>query len=182
MHAREAVPPVDAALRDWEYESPDSDEDPESLHDLIVKRVDPLLQMHPGWTDYFQCKARPQTCGNVLVQYRFVQGLIKKYVGQPAPFRTSSHPIEASHILAALSIDDSRFAADSEEMLRLLDWYGPDGSRLQDQRVMEMLADQTLPIANAKPIKRLVRLLRDIDQSWQQRSTLADHTQRLPST
>lgn len=177
--------PLSASGREWEYESPDSgdEKNPTVLHDLIAKRVDPLLQMNDGWIDFFDARARPQTVANVLAQYRFVHQLFLKYAGQRVPFKRARHYIEKvgilelgvflnanfsekSHIVAALLIDEDRFAQDCTETLRLLGLYGPEGSRLQDPRVSDMIADDTLPVYNAKPIKRLVRLLREIDEAW----------------
>ena len=69
-----------------DYESFSSDEESEPLHDRIVKRVDPLLQEHAEWTTYHQSSGRPPTVSNVLTQYRFVQDLIDRHVGQRVPF------------------------------------------------------------------------------------------------
>lgn len=93
--------PLSASGREWEYDSPDSgdEKNPTVLHDLIAKRVDPMLQMNDGWTGFFDAKARPQTVANVLAQYRFVHQLFLKYAGQRVPFKTARHYIEKVGVL-----------------------------------------------------------------------------------
>lgn len=66
----------------------------------------------------------------------------------------------------ALCIDDPKFAADCKETLEFLDFYGPLGRRGEDPRVIAVLNDQAPVAYNAKPIKRLLRLLREVHEDW----------------
>lgn len=59
-----------------------------------------------------------------------------------------------------------KFAADCSETLKLLALYGPDGSRLQDPTILEMVADSSNPKPDRKPIKILLHKLRAVDQEW----------------
>lgn len=52
------------------------------------------------------------------------------------------------------------------ETLRLLEFYGPKGSRLQDPRVGAMVAGDTPAIYTAKSITSLIGLLQEIDRVW----------------
>lgn len=65
-----------------------------------------------------------------------------------------------SHVLAALHLDE-RWGLACQETIRLLDLYGGED---QDPRITEILNDQSTPTYNAKPIKRLLHLLREIHQ------------------
>ena len=68
--------------------------------------------------------------------------------------------------MEALSIEDPRFPMDCAETLRLLRLYGPDGKRLQHPKVIEMMNDDSPPEYNAKPMKRFLRLLKEVDQQY----------------
>lgn len=74
-----------------------------------------------------------------------------------------------SHITQALKIDDPKFVSNCTETLKLLDLYGINGKNREDPTVVEMLTNESDPEYNAKPIKRLLHLLRDIDEAWKKR-------------
>jgi len=147
------------------YESPGSDEEPEELHETISKAIDVVMQKDPGWVDFFRAKAAPQRASDVLKQYQFVQRMTNEWVGKRSPFK-SHHIIEASHIIRALRIDDLKFSSACTETLALFALYGPGGTRYEDSRIVAMVNDMSIPEYNAKPIKRMLHLLRDIDESW----------------
>ncbi|KAK7053356.1 hypothetical protein VNI00_003982 [Paramarasmius palmivorus] len=148
--------PLDAHLQQWEYESPDTDEEPEKLNRLIADRIDPLLQTHEKeWEEFFSCKSQPQHVPSMLAQYQFVQKMADK--------------IQMSHILDALHADTRnypKFGDECTETLKLLAFYGPEGTRKQDPRIKEMMQDRSEPEYGAKPIKRFLHLLRKIDDEW----------------
>ncbi|KAL1670023.1 hypothetical protein EV122DRAFT_224626, partial [Schizophyllum commune] len=102
----------------------------------------------------------------ILAQYEIAHEMIVKYVGRDAPFRSCRHKVETTHIMEALSIEDPRFPVDCAEVLRLLRLYGPDGKRLQHPKVIEMMNDDSPPEYNAKPMKRFLRLLKEVDQQY----------------
>jgi hypothetical protein len=60
---------------------------------------------------------------------------------------------------------DPQWGSDCTETLHLLSLYGPDGSRYEDSRVSDMLMVNDPP-PTARPSKRLLRLLREIDKTW----------------
>lgn len=78
------------------------------------------------------------------------------------------------HIIIALQMTSEplpeKWASDCTETLKLLELYGPGGSRLQNPAVKKMIDDETDPPYNAKPIKRLLRLLREIDEEYNTKS------------
>ena len=61
--------------------------------------------------------------------------------------------------------DDGKFASNCKETLQLLSLYGEEGSRGQDPEVIKLLQETTL-LYNAKPIKRLLKLLREAHTKW----------------
>ena len=76
------------------YDSPVEDDDPETVHELVSKATDSLLQKDSGWALFFRAKAAPQNCQQVLKQYQFVQRMMDKWVGEIAPFKSVHHEIE----------------------------------------------------------------------------------------
>ncbi|KAK0504702.1 hypothetical protein EDD18DRAFT_1126016 [Armillaria luteobubalina] len=69
------APSVDKFGREWEYDSPDSDDDEADVFDKICKRLDPLLQDDKEWTEMFKWRSLPQSVPRVLKEYQFVQRL-----------------------------------------------------------------------------------------------------------
>ncbi|KAJ8696741.1 hypothetical protein PTI98_006587 [Pleurotus ostreatus] len=151
------MPP--APPRGYHTPTPEADED--EIHEMISKSISPILEQDRSWAEFFQWKASPQTASIVLKQYRWVKSMIDAYSGKPTPnLKSRVFTIEESHVLAALHLDE-RWGLACQETLRLLDLYGGED---QDPRITEILNDQSTPTYNAKPIKRLLHLLREIHQ------------------
>ncbi|KAF9465017.1 hypothetical protein BDZ94DRAFT_1320616 [Collybia nuda] len=151
------------------YDSPTSDQESEEIHQLVSTATDSLIRKETGLAEFFRARAAPQRASEVLKQYRFVQKLIDKLVDKKAPFSTAYHLIQPSHIAQALKIDDPKFVSNCTETLVLLELYGINGKRGEDPAVINILNDETDPEYNAKPIKRLLHLLRNIDEAWKKR-------------
>ncbi|KAJ7497399.1 hypothetical protein FB451DRAFT_1211336 [Mycena latifolia] len=148
-----------------ESESSES-EDESDIDARISKEVDALIQHEPTWVDYFKLSAKPRSASAVLREYGIVQGLVDKWVGKPVP---SGPLIQKSHIAQALQIEEperTRYMSDCAEILHLIALYGPEGRRLRDPEVVEKANDDSNPPYNAKPIKKLLKLLRKIDEQW----------------
>ncbi|KAG5635415.1 hypothetical protein H0H81_011335 [Sphagnurus paluster] len=151
---------------DSRFESPDLDNSPDDVHRLVSEAMDQLLQDDDEWMEFYQAKAalKPHRAMDVLKQYRFVKRMIDQWAGQQAPFRTFQ-----SHITRALKIEEpENFASVCVETLALLQLYGPKGKHFEDPRVVEMINDRRKPEYNAKPIKRLLHLMQDIDKKWKE--------------
>ncbi|KAJ7703093.1 hypothetical protein B0H17DRAFT_86354 [Mycena rosella] len=141
-------------------------EDEADIHASVSEEVDKLIQDEPSWTDYFRVSAKPRSAPVVLKEYAIVQGFVDNWVGKPVP---SGALIEKSHIAQALQIEEqdrARYMLDCGETLRLMALYGPEGQRLQDPEVVEKANDDSDPAYNTKPIKRLLKLLRQVDDRW----------------
>jgi hypothetical protein len=67
-------------------------------------------------------------------------------------------------VLNALYLD-TRWGAECTETLELLELYGPDGERYEDERIAGMIEDTSTPMG--RPVKRLLRLLKQIDKDWE---------------
>ncbi|KAJ7178427.1 hypothetical protein C8R43DRAFT_458456 [Mycena crocata] len=147
-------------------ESESDSDDSGAKHDQVVREVDELIQQDSTWVEYFKISAKPRSAANVLKEYRIVQGFIDKWTGKQTP---SGSLIETSHIAQALQIDQKdcdKYMSDCSETLHLIGLYGAEGQRLQDPDVGEKAKDETEPSYNEKPIKRLLRLLRQVDEKW----------------
>jgi hypothetical protein len=74
------------------YESPCSGDEPDKIEFAIRKVVDKLIQRddQDKWKGFFKLKGSLETASNMVARYRFVQDLIDKYVGQAAPFKSTS--------------------------------------------------------------------------------------------
>ncbi|KAJ7091283.1 hypothetical protein C8R44DRAFT_817550 [Mycena epipterygia] len=145
-------------------------EDESTIHARVVKEVDELIQQESTWIDYFKISAKPRSAAALLKEYEIVQGFVDKWVGKPVPSGTL---IENFHIAQALQMEADKcveYMSDCTETLRLMALYGPEGRRLQDPEVVEKASDDSEPAYGANPIRRLLKLLRKIDQQW-----VADH-------
>lgn len=65
-----------------------------------------------------------------------------------------------------LEDEDGKLASNIKETVELVELYGRKGARLQHPEVIKLLDDNTPPIDYAKPIKRLLHLLRRINDEW----------------
>ena len=66
-------------------------------------------------------------------------------------------------MLAALDLDEGWYKT-CAETLRLLERYGPGGRRAEDARVVAMVND------DRQNMRRLQRMLREIDADWELRN------------
>ncbi|KIK67307.1 hypothetical protein GYMLUDRAFT_863897 [Collybiopsis luxurians FD-317 M1] len=184
---------VTGTAQEWnfDYETPTSDDDTD-LDKKIVNRIDPMLQNHPDWQKVFQVRSRLPRVPAYVELYRMLKTFFDQYEGRRAPFkRNRSIRIRKIHILKALGVlkeddefsdlaDADKFCANCYETLTLLELYGPEGTRLQDSEVKEMLENNSPPEKYAKPQKRFLRKLREIDEKWNlehQQSILGEGSQ-----
>ncbi|KAG5731971.1 hypothetical protein E4T56_gene18243 [Termitomyces sp. T112] len=152
------------------FKSPDDDDSLEEVDRLITEAVDQIIQEDEEWTVFFRVKAahEPHRAMDVLAQYRIVKRMLDMYVGKKVPFRSFKARIEPKHITQALKIEDPKFSSNCVETLHLLELYGENGRHYRDPRVIEIAKDTSMPEYNAKPIKRLLHLMQDIDKEWQE--------------
>ncbi|KAG6845892.1 hypothetical protein H0H87_000698 [Tephrocybe sp. NHM501043] len=176
------------------FQSPVLGDPPEEVQRQIVTAVDTIIQEDEKWFDFFRFKgsAEPHRAMDVLEQYHIVKHMLGKFAGKKLPFHSFKAKIEPvncwteSHITQALKIDDPNFASVCLETLDLLDLYGENGRHYADPRVIEIVKDSRTPEYNAKPIKRLLHLMRDIDKKWKEEhapvpsSSEKRHTARVP--
>ncbi|EFI28142.1 hypothetical protein CC1G_14169 [Coprinopsis cinerea okayama7 len=152
------------------YETPDSDAEPDEVDKAICKATSQLLLKDPGWKEYFKFRGRPASVPNMLHQYRFVKRLMDEFAGMTAPFQSRHFLIEEKHIIGGLHIEDEdgKFASSCKETLGLLELYGPGGKCYENPEVVKLVNNNDPPEYNAKPIKRLLHLLRDVDKKWKE--------------
>ncbi|KAG6903023.1 hypothetical protein C0995_007456 [Termitomyces sp. Mi166 len=153
------------------FKSPDLDDPLEEVDRLITEVVDQIVQEEEEWTAFFRARAahEPHRAMDVLKQYKIVKRMLDTFVGKKVPFKSFKAKIEP-----ALKIEDVRFSSDCVETLRLLDLYGENGRHYTDPRVIEMVKDTSTPEYNAKPIKRLLHLMQDIDKKWKEEHSSAE--------
>ncbi|KAK2463201.1 hypothetical protein APHAL10511_004856 [Amanita phalloides] len=146
------------------YESPSTDEDPSRLYDMIVRAVEIIIQKQPDGPAYFEW--RVGHLPDLIKACGFIQRIMDELVGELAPFRTKTHEIRKTHILAALRLEP-KMANDCTEIIKLLKLYGENGTRGYDGRVQEMIArDDPKPY---KHLKQLLHLLRNIHEEWKRK-------------
>jgi hypothetical protein len=92
--------PVHGAIpREYrEYDSPNSDHEPDEVHTLVSKATDTLIQKTAKWVVFFKARAAPQRVSEVLKQYQYVQKVMDELVGKKAPFVKAHYLIEAVRI------------------------------------------------------------------------------------
>lgn len=67
---------------------------------------------------------------------------------------------------------EAKYSSACTETLTLLALYGPQGQHYEDSRIVAMVNDNSDPERNAQPIKRMLRLLREIDERWKEEHPL----------
>ncbi|KAF8633384.1 hypothetical protein AX17_004555 [Amanita inopinata Kibby_2008] len=159
------------------YDSPTSDVDPNTLYDLMVRAVESIIHKQSEWPAFPTW--RSSTLPDLLKAYKFMQRMMDELVGELAPFRSKSHEIRKSHVLAALRVEP-KVAAECTETLKLLKLYGEKGTRNQDSRAIGMINRAVPYRISEKPQKRLLRLLRSIHDDWKQNHAGA-HSETMAS-
>ncbi|KAH7925943.1 hypothetical protein BV22DRAFT_1064026 [Leucogyrophana mollusca] len=160
---RSLSPPVMGRLAD----------SPEERDDAITNYIRSAVENDPVWIQYMQSKAKPQRVSEVLFQYRFVQGKVQQLAGDTTPPYWDGAPncrVEKEHVWRVLRLSP-QWGAECQETLALVNFYGRNGTRYEDSRIVALM-DSTEP-PKEKAMKHFVKLLRSIDAGWVQDNTRA---------
>ncbi|KIJ67882.1 hypothetical protein HYDPIDRAFT_25345 [Hydnomerulius pinastri MD-312] len=155
---RPLTPPIPGRLADT----------PEEKDEAIANYIRSHIENHPGWIQYMQSKAKPQRVSEVLNQYRFVDDRVRELTGRKTPAHWDGAPnsvVEKEHVWRVLKLEP-KWGAECQETISLIKFYGKNGSRYEDSRVVDMINDTATP--KAKNIERFLRLLRNVDESFTQ--------------
>ncbi|KAJ8076563.1 hypothetical protein PM082_000986 [Marasmius tenuissimus] len=160
---------VKKLLPDPHYPDPDPAADQETIEGCIVDQADRVVQLDEEWNSWFSWKNKKTVAARVKM-YRFIKKMADQWVGRRVPFQSmNNHRFELRHILQALMVnDDPKIGDECKETLKLLDFYGPEGTRSQDPRVIQDLRNEETPASNANLPKRFLKLLRKVDTEWVQ--------------
>lgn len=165
-HQQPASNGPDAASGSSSHQPPTRNE----INDAIVAWVKPQIEEHSEWMAYMKSKAFPLTASVAISQYRFVQGRVEFFHGSTTPPDLPVAPkqrIGKPHVLKAMNLT-TQWGAECSETLRLVDMYGPKGSRYPDSRVVDILQEDPKkgPLPPGSAPKRLLNLLREIHNDW----------------
>ncbi|KAG8214023.1 hypothetical protein J3R82DRAFT_10778 [Butyriboletus roseoflavus] len=130
---RVLTPPIPGRLADTQEEKDEA----------IANYIRSHIENHPGWIEYMQSKARPQRVSEVLKQYTFVEDRVRELIGRKTPAHWDGAPnsyVEKEHVWRVLKLD-TKWGKECEETLVLVMFYGKNGSRYEDSRVVDMIND-----------------------------------------
>ncbi|KIY53962.1 hypothetical protein FISHEDRAFT_32319, partial [Fistulina hepatica ATCC 64428] len=104
----------------------------------------------------------------LISRYKLFNEFRHEFVGQLAPFRHSQCEIEERHIISALKIQEPNFGYLCTETLRLFRYYGLEGKREENHRVMDMYEDIEDPPfgAGTRLARKFLRVLQEVDGEW----------------
>ncbi|KAF8557587.1 hypothetical protein OG21DRAFT_1505085 [Imleria badia] len=138
----------------------------EEKDEAIANYIRSHIENHTGWMEYMQSKANPQRVSEVLKQYAFVEDQIRELIGRKTPPHWDGAPnsyVERYHIWRVLKLD-RKWGEECEETLLLVAFYGKNGSRYEDARVVDMINDMSPPRANT--MDKFLLFLRSVDESF----------------
>ncbi|KAH7888603.1 hypothetical protein F5I97DRAFT_2003561 [Phlebopus sp. FC_14] len=138
----------------------------EEKDEAIVNYVRPHVENHPQWIQYIQSKAKSQRVSEVLKQYHFVEDRVRELAGQKTPAHWDGAPnctVVKEHVWKVLKVD-IKWGENCQETLSLVEFYGKNGTRYEDSRVIRMIEDTAPP--KPKAMERFVRLLKNIDDDY----------------
>ncbi|KAF8893958.1 hypothetical protein BD779DRAFT_1504467 [Infundibulicybe gibba] len=144
------------------YDSPRSDDEPDEF------------QTDNDWERVFISMACSQRVADILEQYRLVQMMVDRWTNRRAAFDSFYYPMKKEDIIRAFKIEDPNYGSHCTETLALLSLYGSGGRRLENRKVIDLVNDKSIPAPNSKPIKQLLRLLREIDTEWKDKHPAGD--------
>ncbi|KAF8134571.1 hypothetical protein EV363DRAFT_1161141 [Boletus edulis] len=139
---------------------------PEERDEAIANYIRSRIENHPKWMEYMQAKAGPQRVSEVLKQYAFVEDRIREFIGRRTPAHWDGAPnsyVEKHHVWRVLNLDPN-WGEECQAVSLLVGFYGENGSRYEDSRVVDMINDASVPKANA--MERFIRLLRHVDEGF----------------
>ncbi|KIK97365.1 hypothetical protein PAXRUDRAFT_230135 [Paxillus rubicundulus Ve08.2h10] len=153
---RPLTPPIPGRLADTQ----------EERDEAIANYIRSHIENHPGWMQYMQSKAKPQRVSEVLNQYQFVEDRVRELIGRKTPAHWDGAPncyVENGHVWRVFKLD-ANWGATCQETLSLVTYYGKNGSRYEDSRVVDHINDTSAP--TARTLERFFRLLRNVDANY----------------
>ncbi|KAF8842999.1 hypothetical protein BDN67DRAFT_964880 [Paxillus ammoniavirescens] len=153
---RPLTPPIPGRVADTQ----------EERDEAIANYIRSHIENHPGWMQYMQSKAKPQRVSEVLNQYQFVEERVRELTGRKTPAHWDGAPncvVQDEHVWRVLKLD-ANWGAKCQETLSLVTYYGKNGSRYEDSRVVDMINDTSAP--KTKTMERFFRLLRNVDENF----------------
>ncbi|KAF4620727.1 hypothetical protein D9613_000763 [Agrocybe pediades] len=122
-----------------------------------------------GFQDFFRAKGGNRVC-DIWSQYRYFKKLVATFVGRRID--RFELPISELHLLQTLKVEDGpTFLDEYKETMRLMPLYYAEDPRqvlrYLDPRVSELLEDTNPRPPTYQPAKELLKLLRDLDDAWE---------------
>jgi hypothetical protein len=101
--------------------TPESDADPETVDEAIVKAIQPAITEDENWREFMRLKAIPPplTVLDTLKQYRFVQKKVNEWQGLLAPFKSARLAVKKASTPTPYPVFMSCFPNLSPEKSRL---------------------------------------------------------------
>ncbi|KIK28014.1 hypothetical protein PISMIDRAFT_7954 [Pisolithus microcarpus 441] len=143
-----------------------SAETEEERDGAITKWVRPQVESHPEFPQYVQSKANLQSVSEVLKQFDIVDLMSRQLSGLTTPADCAGAPycsVKRDHILRSLGLDaawDKRW----QEISTLVSFYGKNGTRYEDSRVVDVL--NSAAVAEPNVIERFFGLLKSVHQTF----------------
>ncbi|KAI9569747.1 hypothetical protein HD554DRAFT_1978936, partial [Boletus coccyginus] len=134
--------------------------------EAIANYIRTHIENHPEWIKYMESKAKPQCVSEVLKQYSFVDDLVTDLIGRKTPAHWDDAPnsyVEKHHVWRVLKLD-TVWGEQCEETLTLLAYYGKNGTRYEDSRVLDMINDTSPPKPNA--MYKFLCFLRSVEEDF----------------
>lgn len=132
----------------------------------IIKWVKEQVESHPEFPQYVQSKANLQSVSELLKQFDVVDLMSRQLSGLTTPADCAGAPnrsVKRGHILRSLGLDavwDKRW----REISALVSFYGKNGTRYEDSRVVNVL--NSTAVAEPNMIERFFGLLKDAHQTF----------------
>ncbi|KAI6046071.1 hypothetical protein EDC04DRAFT_1869523 [Pisolithus marmoratus] len=134
--------------------------------DAIIKWIMPKVKNHPEFLHYMQSKAKPQSVSEVLKQFDIVDLISQQLSGLTTPVDCAGAPncsVKRDHVLRSLGLD-SEWDKRCREILTLVSFYGNNGTRYEDPRVVDMMNSTAVPEPNV--IDKFFGLLKSVHQTF----------------
>ncbi|KAI0692357.1 hypothetical protein C8T65DRAFT_77245 [Cerioporus squamosus] len=143
---------------------------PPSALDVSVGRyIRSMIDREPEWATFVENRKCALTAREQLWQYRYVQSVLNRFVGQTTPpdleFEgRNAVSITKIQVMRAFNLPLS-WEEQCAEVLALTALYGPGGARGESPRVVKAL-DEPPAVTSKFTTERYLRLLREVHRRW----------------
>lgn len=130
----------------------------------VVRQLRAVLAAEPAFDAFQRARADALRIAEQVEHWRFVKHTLERFVGKPLSANGHAELVTEDQVKTALGIKGNR-AEEYIEALSLTAFYGPKGSRMEDEEVVK-LYHEPCPVSSSLQLSRYLGVLRKAQERW----------------